>query len=76
MAEPAENLVLEHLRAIRGEIGEIKRRIVNVETELVQQGRLIAILVDGQAHARARFAAIEARLGRIEKRLELTGSEA
>lgn len=43
---------------------------------MVQQGRLIAILVDGQAHARARFAEIEVRLNRIEKRLELAGHDA
>jgi hypothetical protein len=35
------------------------RRMANFETELVQQGRLLAPLVDGQSHTRGRIAEFE-----------------
>lgn len=71
MADDANNLVLEHLRAIRGDTGELRRRFANIEAQLVQQGRLIAILVDGQNHLRSRFAEVETRIDRIAARLGL-----
>jgi tetrahydromethanopterin S-methyltransferase subunit G len=75
MTDAAENLVLEHLRAIRTDIGELKRRVSNIDTELVQQGRLLAILVDGQTHVRGRMAELEMRLDRVEQRLELVSPD-
>jgi tetrahydromethanopterin S-methyltransferase subunit G len=71
MTEAAENLVLEHPRAIRSDLGELKRRVPNIETEFVQQGRMLALLVDGQSPTRGRMAEIEVRLDRVERRLEL-----
>ncbi|MGE0700373.1 MAG: hypothetical protein AB7O57_14845 [Hyphomicrobiaceae bacterium] len=71
MATEPDSLVLEHLRAIRSDIADARRRIGNIEQELVSQGRLLAILVEGQASGRARFAELEQRLDRIDKRLGL-----
>jgi predicted nucleic acid-binding Zn-ribbon protein len=71
MTAELDNLILEHLRALRGDIADVKRRMANIETELVQQGRLLALLVDGQSHTRGRMAELETRIERIERRLEL-----
>jgi hypothetical protein len=71
MTADVENLILEHLRAVRGDIADVKRRVAHIETELVQQGRLLALLVDGQSHTRGRIAELETRIERIERRLEL-----
>jgi hypothetical protein len=71
MTENVDNLVLEHLRAIRGELGEVKRRVANIEIELNQMSRMMALLVEGQTHVRTRMTEFEARLERVERRLEL-----
>jgi hypothetical protein len=70
MTADVENLILEHLRAVSGDIADMKRRMANFETELVQQGRLLALLVEGQSHTRGRMAEYEARLERVERRLD------
>lgn len=53
MTGTPDNLVLEHLRAIRGDLAEVRRRMSNVEAELVGQGKLMALLLDklGDIHA-------------------------
>lgn len=72
MPENPENLVLEHLRHIRGSVGRIERRIDDLTT---QAGHLETNLAHGQvllAEHSVRFDHLETRLTRIEKRLDLT----
>ena len=71
MANGIDNIVIEQLKAIRSELSDVNRKIGNVEKELITNGRHTAILVDGQANSMARFAELETRLERIEKRLGL-----
>jgi ABC-type uncharacterized transport system ATPase subunit len=75
MAEAPENLVLEHLRAIRGDIAKLSNRVDHLATgQSIMQDQL-AVLVRQGVHHETRFADIEARLDRIEKRLELAGTD-
>lgn len=71
MADEPENLILEHLRAIRADLSEVRRRLANLEAEGAVQSKHIAALVDGQANTRTHFSEIELRLDRIERRLDL-----
>ncbi len=73
MTETPDNLVLEHLRAIRGEvaetrrvIGEVRQRVANVEAmqgHLVTQYATLAARLDAMADD---VATIRKRLGLIE----------
>jgi type II secretory pathway predicted ATPase ExeA len=71
MANEVDNLILEHLRALRGDNAEVKRRLGNLEIEVARLGKLVAVVIDGQQHILARMAEFEARFERIERRLEL-----
>jgi hypothetical protein len=74
MAEP-ENIVLEHLRHIRGvvdavrdDIADLKSRVTTLEFAV---GNLAAIEASHYAGHSGRLDRIDARLDRIERRLEL-----
>ena len=73
-----ESLVLEHLRALRGEsaetrtdIREIKTRLGSIETSLARVGRDMAQNYSEQIEDRHRIDALLERIKRIEQRLEL-----
>ena len=72
MTDSAENLILEHLWAIRARVEQhsedfagLKLRISSIETQLGNVHTDLAILHN-------RIDSVERRLDRIEKRLELT----
>ncbi len=74
MAEP-ENIVLEHLRhirgavdAIRGDIADLKSRMTTLEFTV---GNLMAVEASHYAGHSGRLDRVDARLERIERRLEL-----
>lgn len=71
MTDEPSNLVLEHLRAIRDDLTDVRRRLGNIEIEAAQHSRLMSVLIDGQSHHRIRFAELEQRLERVERRLGL-----
>lgn len=78
MTDQTENLILEYLRAIRGDIegmkeklGELFLRLVSVEGHLVRIDTHLAHLSGDAFHTHARVDALEARMDRIERRLEL-----
>jgi DNA-binding protein YbaB len=71
MTDDVANLILEHLRALRADNAEIRRRLGNLEVEVARLGKLVAVVIDGQQHVIARMAEFEARFERIERRLEL-----
>jgi hypothetical protein len=82
-----DNLVLEHLRALRGdfaefcnEVRELRTRMTSAERGLAHVVRTMASLAVGVAAVRVemgeRFDRVHDRLGRIERRLNLAAMPA
>jgi hypothetical protein len=76
----SDNLVIEMLRAIRGDIGkladrvdDIGRRMTTVETQL---GSLLATEQSHYANTMLRIDGVATRLDRIERRLDLAEAPA
>ncbi len=78
MSEPRDNLVLEHLRHIRGSVDDlrvdmkdVKIRLYFVETRLAGvEGQVVGSHAE-YAHVSTRIDRVDARLARIESRLGL-----
>jgi regulator of replication initiation timing len=70
MVEP-DNLVLEQLRAIRGEISKLVNEMQTMRVEMTAMRQHMAAIMTIQEHDHADIAGIKNRLDRIEKRLEL-----
>ena len=70
MVEP-DNLVLEHLRAIRGEIAKLADWMQTMSTEMTAMRHHLFGAITTQNHDHVDIAEIKVRLDRIEKRLEL-----
>ena len=71
MTAETENLVLEHLRAMRSDIARIKDDIQTMRVEMVALRQQVSSLLTIQEHDHVEIASIKVRLDRIEKRLEL-----
>ncbi|MDN5870992.1 MAG: hypothetical protein L0H73_09795 [Nitrococcus sp.] len=78
MTDKVENLILEHLRAIRADIAtvkndtrEIKQRLTSLETNSAGQRRDTAQLYGDIADQHARYDRLTERVERIERRLEI-----
>jgi hypothetical protein len=67
-----DNLMLEHLRAIRGDMAKMADSMRTMSAEMTAIRQHLAGVVTIQEHDHADIAGIKARLGRIERRLELT----
>ncbi|MFA4846359.1 MAG: hypothetical protein WC654_07460 [Patescibacteria group bacterium] len=72
MPKEPENLVLEHLRHIRGTTDKTNVKVNEVEQHVIELRLLTASLVRDDALVYARLAEFEARFEKIEKRLGLT----
>ncbi|CAL77321.1 hypothetical protein [Bradyrhizobium sp. ORS 278] len=70
MVEP-DNLVLEHLRAIRSDMSKMADWMQTLSVEMTAIRQHLAGVVTIQDHDHQDIAAIKVRLDRIEKRLEL-----
>ena len=70
MVEP-DSLVLEHLRAIRGEIGKIVDEMMTMRSEMTAIRQHMSGMMTIQELDHSDIAAIKVRLDRIEKRLDL-----
>ena len=70
MVEP-ENLVVDHLRAIRGDMAKMADWMQTRSVEMTAIRQHLAGVVTIQEHDHTDIAAIKVRLDRIEKRLEL-----
>ncbi len=75
--------MLELLRAIRGEIAEVrqdvrdvKERLTAMELSLVSLRREVVGIEEAVAHGNARFDRLANRLERIERRLDLNDAPA
>ena len=78
MTENVEHIIIEHLRAIRADIGDMKRsidmltlRTSSVESSLAGLRRDIADIHADNAILHKRMDDIDRRVDRIEHRLEL-----
>jgi tetrahydromethanopterin S-methyltransferase subunit G len=84
MSENIENLVLEHLRALRNEVAglrtemheefrEVKLRLGSVETAVVAVRRDSADQMGDVVRQQLRIDQLAERLDRLERRMELAG---
>jgi hypothetical protein len=67
MANATENLVLKHLRHIRGRVDSIDNRMGRVENRLSSLEHHFATLVQSEAGQNADLDQINRRLGRLER---------
>jgi hypothetical protein len=72
MTAEIENLVLEHLRAMRADIAEIKDRLSHVDLNLATLGQQVGALTTAVYSGKSELDGFRRRIERIEKRLELT----
>lgn len=71
MTGEPDNLVLEHLRAIRGQMGRMADTMHTMSVEMTAVRQHLAGVVTIQEHDHGDIAGIKARLDRIETRLDL-----
>jgi hypothetical protein len=70
MVEP-DNLVLEHLHVIRGDMSKLVGEMQTMRVEMTAMRQHMAGMMTIQEHDHVDIAGIKSRLDRIEKRLEL-----
>jgi hypothetical protein len=66
-----DNIVLEHRRAIRGDMARMMDRIDTISAEMSAMRQHMAAMLTIQQHDHSDIANIKVRLERIEKRLDL-----
>jgi hypothetical protein len=71
MSENTENLILEHLRAIRGLLSDHGERLNRIELRLSAIEQTLGSLYALSGSDRERLEALTRRVERIERRLEL-----
>ena len=72
MTESTENLVLEHLRAIRVSLAKLEENDIFMKERMSSIERQVAGLHSDMATMNARMDSLEKRLDSIERRLDLT----
>ncbi len=72
MTENVENLILEHLRAIRGTLSEQGERLNRIELRLAVMEQTLGSLYALSGSDRETMNAVVRRIERIERRLELS----
>ncbi|MDS4025963.1 MAG: hypothetical protein RKO25_03070 [Candidatus Contendobacter sp.] len=75
MTTDIESLVLEHLRAIRADLGDVKARITDVEVPLSAMGQQLVGLTTAVHSDRSELDELRRRVERIERRLDLRDME-
>lgn len=75
MAKEPDNLLLEHLRAIRGDTGYLREAVDRIELRLAAIDGHIASFQLSEARQNSELDKLRQRLSRIEKRLELVEGE-
>jgi predicted nucleic acid-binding Zn-ribbon protein len=71
MNEKVENLILEHLRAMRADMTRMADQMATMQAEMTATRQQVAGIVTLQDHDHTDIAALKARLERIEQRLDL-----
>ena len=72
MTADTENLVLEHLRAIRATLGEHGNELAGIRLEISAMGQQLAGLTAAVYSGKSELDSLKRRVERIERRLELT----
>ena len=72
MVEP-DNIVLEHLRAIRGDVGKLLGEMQTMRAEMTAMRQFMAGMMTIQEHDHVDIAGIKSRLDRIEKTIGIGG---
>jgi hypothetical protein len=79
MTDQIDNIILEHLKAIRAELAEIKAdtsdiklRLHSVDTSVIELRRNDVHLFEDDARQQVSLDKLLERIQRIEKRLDLT----
>ena len=72
MTAEIESLVLEHLRAIRADIADLKREVIGNSVQLSAMGQQLAGLTAAVYAGKSDIDEIKRRLDRVERRLELS----
>ena len=75
MTADIESLVLEHLRAIRADMADLKREVAGNSVQLSAMGQQLAGLTAAVYGGKADMDDIKRRLERVEHRLELTDAK-
>lgn len=71
MTADIENLVLEHLRAIRADMTDVKLRVTQIDVQLSAMGQQLVGLTSAVYSGKSDMDDLRRRIERIEKRLEL-----
>ncbi len=72
MTAEIESLVLEHLRAIRSDLADLKREVTGNSVALSAVGQQLAGLTAAVYASKSDVDELKRRMDRIERRLELT----
>ncbi len=72
MTAEIESLVLEHLRAIRTDLADLKREVTGNSVQLSAMGQQLAGLTAAVYAGKSDVDDLKRRMDRIERRLELT----
>jgi hypothetical protein len=73
MNENVENLMLEHMPAIRTDIAKMRDDISTLKVEMVSVRQHMTSISTHQQHDHGDIGSIKVRLDRIDMRLELVG---
>lgn len=71
MTDNIDNLVLEHLRALRTDMSDIKQRLSGLELQMAAMGQQLAGLTTAVYGGKSDMEAFRHRLEHIERRLDL-----
>jgi hypothetical protein len=71
MAEPSDNLVLEHLRYMRGRLDFIVEEMQGMNRRVILTEQSVANLFAGGAGAQDEIERLKSRVARIERRLDM-----
>ena len=71
MTEQVENLILEYLRGIRGDIASMKNDLHDLRMRVASLEVLVANVVSDVLRLNGRMDEMDRRIERIEQRLEL-----
>ena len=75
MTADTENLVLEHLRAIRATLGEHSDELAGIRLEISAMGQQLAGLTAAVYSGKSELDSLKRRAERIERRLELSNAK-
>ena len=71
MTAEVDNLVLEHLRAIRADIADLNREVAGNSLQIAMLGQQVGVLTTAVYSGKSEFEDIKRRVERIERRLDL-----